>query len=49
MRAVRHIYLPEDAVISWLVDVDERRRVEVAIEGNEGAVGVAVSAGGWRP
>ena len=29
---VRHIYFPDDAVVSLLFDVDERRTVEVAME-----------------
>ena len=44
--AVRHIYFPNDAVVSLLFDVDGHRTVEVAMEGNEGAVGLAVSMGG---
>jgi CRP-like cAMP-binding protein len=43
---VRHIYFPNDAVVSLLFDVDQRRTVEVAMEGNEGAVGLAVYLGG---
>jgi len=46
--AVRHIYFPNDAVVSLLFDVDIHRTVEVAMEGNEGAVGVAISLGGVR-
>ena len=46
---VTHFYFPEDAVVSVLFDVDERRRVEVAMDGNEGAVGVAAYMGGVRP
>jgi CRP-like cAMP-binding protein len=38
---IKHIYFPNDAVVSLLFDVDERRTVEVAMEGNEGAVGLA--------
>jgi CRP-like cAMP-binding protein len=43
---VKYIYFPDDAVVSLLFDVDERRTVEVAMEGNEGAVGLAVYLGG---
>ncbi len=43
---VSHIYFPNDAVISLLFDVDERRTVEVAMEGNEGAVGLTFHVGG---
>ena len=45
---VSHIYFPNDAVVSLLYDVDERRTVEVAMEGNEGAVGLAVYLGGVK-
>ena len=45
---VRHIYFPNDAVVSSLLDVDERRVVEVAMEGNEGAVGFAMHMGKVR-
>ncbi len=45
---VEHIYFPNDSVVSLLFDVDGRRTVEVAMEGNEGAVGLAVSLGGVR-
>jgi len=44
--AVRYIYFPDDAVVSLLFNVDERRTVEVAMEGNEGAVGLAIYLGG---
>jgi len=47
-RTVRHIYFPNDAVVSLLYNVDGRRAVEVAMEGNEGAVGLAVYLGGVR-
>ena len=43
---VRYIYFPDDAVVSLLFDVDRGRTVEVAMEGNEGAVGLAVYLGG---
>jgi len=43
---VRHIYFPNDAIVSLLFDVKERQSVEVAMEGNEGAVGLAVYLGG---
>lgn len=45
---VRHIYFPNDAVVSLLFDVDVSRTVEVAMEGNEGAVGFAIHLGGVR-
>ena len=43
---INHIYFPDDAVVSLLFDVDERRTVEVAMEGKEGAVGLAIHMGG---
>ena len=43
---VSHVYFPNNAVVSLLLDVDERRTVEVAMEGNEGAVGLAIYLGG---
>jgi len=43
---IDHIFFPDDAVVSLLFDVDERRTVEVAMEGNEGAVGFATYMGG---
>jgi len=45
---VKYIYFPNDAVVSLLIDVDERRTVEVAMEGNEGAVGLGVGLSGAR-
>jgi CRP-like cAMP-binding protein len=44
--AVGHVYFPNDAVVSLLFDVNERRTVEVAMEGNEGVVGLAIYLGG---
>ena len=44
--AVGDVYFPNDAVVSLLFDVNERRTVEVAMEGNEGAVGLAIYLGG---
>ena len=43
---VRHVYFPNDAIVSLLYAVDERRTVEVAMEGNESVVGLAVYLGG---
>jgi len=43
---VRYIYFPDDAVVSLLFDVDGHRTVEVAMEGNEGAVGLAIYLAG---
>jgi CRP-like cAMP-binding protein len=43
---VSHIYFPNDAVVSLLFGVKDRRTVEVAMEGNEAAVGIALYLGG---
>lgn len=43
---IEFIYFPENAIVSHLLDVDGRRTVEVAMEGNESAVGFAASLGG---
>lgn len=44
-EVVSHVYFPNDSVVSLLFEVDERRRVEVAMEGNESAVGLAIHLG----
>lgn len=46
--AVTHVYFPIDSVVSLLCKVDEGRTVEVAMEGNEGVVGLAIYLGGER-
>jgi CRP-like cAMP-binding protein len=43
---VSHLYFPTNSVVSLLFNVDERRTVEVAMEGNEAAVGLAIYLGG---
>ena len=43
---VDHVYFPNDSVVSLLFNVDKRRTVDVAMEGNEGAVGLAIYLGG---
>jgi len=45
---VRFIYFPNNAVVSLLFEVDGHQRLEVAMEGNEGAVGFAIRLGGVR-
>ena len=45
-EVVSHVYFPNDAIVSLLIEVDEEHTVEVAMEGNEGAAGLAVSFGG---
>jgi CRP-like cAMP-binding protein len=45
-EVVSHVYFPNDAIVSLLIEADEGRTVEVAMEGNEGAAGVAIYFGG---
>ena len=43
---VSHVYFPNNAIVSLLIEVDEGRTVEVAMEGNEGVAGLAIYHGG---
>ena len=43
---IEYVYFPEDAIVSYVLDADGRRTVEVAMEGSEAAVGFATSLGG---
>lgn len=43
---IRHVYFPNDAIVSLLIEVDDGRTVEVAMEGNEGVAGLAIYLGG---
>lgn len=43
---VSHVYFPNDAIVSLLIEVDDGRKVEVAMEGNEGVAGLAIYLGG---
>jgi CRP-like cAMP-binding protein len=43
---VTHVYFPNDAIVSLLIEVEEGRTVEVAMEGNEGVAGLAIYLGG---
>ena len=43
---IEYIYFPEDAIVSYVVDADGWRTVEVAMEGSEAAVGFATLLGG---
>lgn len=47
-EVVSHLYFPADCVVSLLFDVDARHGVEVAMEGNEAVVGLAVYLGGVK-
>jgi len=44
--AVSHIYFPNDAIVSLLIEINGGRTVEIAMEGNESAVGLAIYLGG---
>lgn len=44
--AVTNFYFPIDSVVSLLCKVDEKRTVEVAMEGNESVVGLMIYLGG---
>lgn len=43
---LRHIYFPTDSIISLLYVLDDGASAEIAVVGNEGAVGVALFMGG---
>jgi CRP-like cAMP-binding protein len=45
-NVVSHVYFPNDAIVSVLIEVAQGRTVEVAMEGNEGVVGLAIHLGG---
>lgn len=42
---IRHVYFPEDGIISLLSTVESRKVLEVGIVGNEGVAGVTVILG----
>ena len=46
--AVRHVYFPNDGIVSLIHEVDERRGVEVAMEGNESAIGLSAYLAGTK-
>jgi hypothetical protein len=43
---LRHIYFPTDSVISLLYVLNDGASAEIAVVGNEGAIGVALFMGG---
>jgi CRP-like cAMP-binding protein len=47
-QPVRDVYFPEQGLVSLLTDVDARQRLEVAMVGPEGMVGVALALGATR-
>jgi CRP-like cAMP-binding protein len=42
---IRHVYFPNDSVVSLLVEVADRSTLEVGVAGNEGMAGVSVFMG----
>ncbi len=42
---IRHVYFPEDSIVSLLAEVGERSTLEVGIVGNEGMAGLSVFMG----
>lgn len=45
-QVIRHVYFPQDAVVSMIAPMDDGRSVEVTLIGNEGMAGVrAILAG----
>lgn len=42
---IRHVYFPEDSVVSLLAEVADRSTLEVGIVGNEGVAGISVFMG----
>ena len=42
---IRHVYFPNDSVVSLLAEVADRSTLEVGIVGNEGAAGISVFMG----
>ncbi len=42
---IRHVYFPDDCLVSLLTTVDANRAAEVGLVGNEGMIGVPVALG----
>jgi len=45
-QALRHIYFPTDSIVSLLYVMKDGASAEIAVVGNEGAIGVALFMGG---
>jgi CRP-like cAMP-binding protein len=43
--SIRHVYFPNDSIVSLLAEVAEREALEVGIVGNEGMTGISVFMG----
>jgi CRP-like cAMP-binding protein len=44
-QRIRHVYFPNDSVVSLLAEVSDRSTLEVGIVGNEGVAGISVFMG----
>src|SRR6204780_1648500 len=44
--ALRHIYFPTDSIVSLLYVLENGQSAEIAVVGNDGAIGVALFMGG---
>jgi len=44
--ALRHVYFPTDSIVSLLYVLEDGASAEIAVVGNEGAIGVALFMGG---
>src|SRR5687768_18153558 len=44
--ALRHIYFPTDSIVSLLYVMEDGASAEIAVVGNEGAIGVSLFMGG---
>lgn len=44
-RQIRHVYFPNDSLVSLLAQVDGRMALEVGLVGNEGMVGIPMAFG----
>src|ERR1044072_4778925 len=42
---IRHVYFPEDSIVSLLAEVADRSTLEVGIVGNEGVAGISPLTG----
>src|ERR1051325_8896877 len=42
---IRHVYFPDDSIVSLLAEVADRSTLEVGIVGNEGMAGISVFMG----
>jgi len=45
-QTLRHIYFPTDSIVSLLYVLEDGASAEIALVGNDGAIGVALFMGG---